>query len=162
MLNLAKNLNIPLKILIAGNQLFFGKVRLDVLAPKEPLIGDLNGDSIVLKINFGKVSFLLTGDLNIYGEKRLMEMRCNLRSDVLKVGHHGSEDLNSEEFIDEVKPKIAVISVGKNNRYGYPSREVIERFKMKEVSLYRTDLDGTIIIKTSGDTPSISTKKEKQ
>jgi len=162
LLNLAKNLNIPLIILNAGNQLCFGIVRLDVLSPKEPLTGDLNVDSIVLKISFGKVNFLLTGDLNINGEKRLMEMRCNLRSDVLKAGHHGAEDSNSEEFIDEVKPKIAVISVGKNNRYGYPSKEVIGRFKMKEVTLYRTDLDGTIIIKTSGDTLSISTKKEKQ
>jgi len=161
LLNLAKKLNIPLKILKAGNQLFFGKVRLDALSPKQLLTENLNGDSIVLKISFGQVSFLLAGDLNINGEKRLMKMKHNLRSDVLKVSHHGAEDSNSEEFIDEVMPKIAVLSVGENNRYGHPSKEIIERFKIKEVSLYRTDFDGTVIIQTNGNTLSISLEKEK-
>ena len=160
LIDLTKDLNIPMKILNAGNKLFFGEVTLDVLSPIEPLSGDMNGDSIVVKIIFGKVSFLLTGDLNINGEKRLIEAGCNLKSDVLKVGHHGAEDSNSEEFMDKVRPKIAVLSVGKNNRYGFPSNVVIERFKIKEISLYRTDIDGTIIIQTDGDI--ISTKKERR
>lgn len=160
LINLTKDLNIPMKILNSGNKLFFGEVTLDVLSPIEPLSGDMNGDSIVVKIIFGKVSLLLTGDLNINGEKRLIEAGCNLKSDVLKVGHHGAEDSNSEEFMDKVRPKIAVLSVGKNNRYGFPSNVVIERFKIKEIPLYRTDIDGTIIIQTDGDI--ISTKKERR
>ena len=159
LIDLTKDLNIPMKILNAGNKLFLGDVTLGVLSPIDPLSGDMNGDSIVVKIIFGKVSFLLTGDLNINGEKRLIEAGCNLKSDVLKVGHHGAEDSNSEEFMDKVRPKIAVLSVGKNNRYGFPSNVVIERFKIKEIPLYRTDIDGTIIIQTDGDI--ISIKKER-
>lgn len=160
LIDLTKDLNIPMKILNAGNKLFFGEVILDVLSPIKPLSGDMNGDSIVVKIIFGKVSFLLTGDFNINGEKRLIEAGCNLKSDVLKVGHHGAGDSNSEEFMDKVRPKIAVLSVGKNNRYGFPSNVVIERFKIKEIPLYRTDIDGIIIIQTDGDI--ISTKKERR
>jgi len=160
LINLAEDLNITMKILNAGNKLLFGKVTLDVLSPIEPLSGDMNGDSIVLRVIFGEISFLLTGDLNINVEKRLIEAECILKSDVLKVGHHGAEDASSEEFIDKVRPKIAILSVGKNNRYGYPSNVVIERFKRKKIPLYRTDIDGTIIIQTDGDT--ISLKKERK
>ena len=160
LINLAEDLDIPLEILNAGNKLLFGKVKLDVLSPIEPLSGDMNGDSVVLRIIFGEISFLLTGDLNINVEKRLIEAGCILKSDVLKVGHHGAEDASSEEFIDKVRPKIAILSVGKNNRYGYPSNVVIERFKTKKIHLYRTDFDGTIIIQTDGDI--ISIKKEGQ
>lgn len=158
LINLAEDLNIQLKILNAGNKLLFGEVTLDVLSPIKPLSGDMNADSIVLKIIFRKISFLLTGDLNINGEKRLIEAGCILKSDVLKVGHHGAEDTNSEEFMDKVMPKLAVLSVGKNNRFGYPSDAVIERFKTKKIPLYRTDIDGTIIIQTDGNI--ISIKKE--
>ena len=160
LINLAKYLNIPMKTLNAENKLSFGKVTLNVLSPIIPLSGEMNEDSIVLKIIFGKTSFLLTGDLNINGEKRLMKAGFNLKSDVLKVGHHGAKDASSEEFLDMIRPKIAVLSVGKKNRYGYPSNVIIERFKIKEIPLYRTDLDGTIIIQTDGDI--ISIKKERQ
>ena len=161
LINLTKDLNIPMRILNEGNKLFFGEVTLDVLSPIEPLSGDMNGDSIVLRIIFSKISFLLTGDLNINGEKRLIEAACILKSDVLKVGHHGAEDASSEEFIDKVRPKIAILSVGKNNRYGYPSNVVIERFKRKKIPLDRTDIDGTIIIQTDGNIISIEKKSDK-
>ena len=159
LINLSKDLDIPLEILNAGNKLLFGKVTLDVLSPIERLSGDMNGDSIVLKVTFSKISFLLTGDLNINGEKRLIKAGYILKTDVLKVGHHGAEDANSEEFIDKVIPKIAVLSVGKKNRYGYPSNVVIERFKTRKIPLYRTDINGTIIIQTDGNTISIKKGK---
>ena len=159
LLILAKNINIPLKILRAGNQLFFGEVNIDVLSPIEPFSGNMNEDSIVLKIKFRKISFLLTGDLTINGEKKLIDAGTNLKSDILKVGHHGAEDSSSEEFIDKVNPKLAVLSVGKHNRYGYPSKKVIERFKIRKIPLYRTDIHGTIIIQTDGNTLAI--KKER-
>ncbi len=159
LINLAKDLNISLKTLNSGNQLLFGKVRFDVISPIKPLSGNMNEDSIVLRINFGKINILLAGDLNIRGEKRLINASTNLNSDVLKVGHHGAKDSCSEEFINKVKPKIAVLSVGRNNRYGYPSKAVIERFKIKKIPLYRTDYDGTIIIQTDGNV--ISIKKER-
>ena len=160
LINLTKDQNIPMKVLNATCKLKFGKATLKVLSPIKPLSGDLNGDSLVLKITFGKIMFLLTGDLNVNGEKRLIEAGCNLKSDVLKAGHHGAEDASSEEFIDKVMPKIVVLSVGKNNRYGYPSEKVIARFKTKEIPLYRTDLNGTIRIQTDGEIISIKKQKE--
>ena len=160
LINLAEDLNITMKILNSGNKLLFGKVRLDALSPIKPLSGDMNKDSVVIKVIFGKISFLLTGDLNSNGEKRLIEAGCNLKSDVLKLGHHGAEDASSEEFIDKVVPKIAILSVGKNNRYGYPSEKVIARFEIKKIPLYRTDLHGTIIIQTDGDNMSINKDRQ--
>lgn len=160
LINLTKDQNIPMKVLNAENKLSFEKAIIEVLAPLKPLSGDLNGDSLVLKITFGKIMFLLTGDLNVNGEKRLIEAGSNLKSDVLKAGHHGAEDASSEEFIDKVMPKIVVLSVGKNNRYGYPSEKVIARFKTKEIPLYRTDLNGTIRIQTDGEIISIKKQKE--
>jgi beta-lactamase superfamily II metal-dependent hydrolase len=159
LINLSQELKIPLKILNARKHLIYGKVHIDVLSPIEPFSGNMNEDSIVLRINFGKINILLAGDLNIRGEKRLINASTNLNSDVLKVGHHGAKDSCSEEFINKVKPKIAVLSVGRNNRYGYPSKAVIERFKIKKIPLYRTDYDGTIIIQTDGIV--ISIKKER-
>ena len=91
-------------------------------------------------------------------KKELIQTGCYLKNDALKIGHHGAEDSNSAEFIDSIMPKIAVLSVGKNNRYGYPSEEVIQRFKSKKIILYRTDVDGNIIIKTNGE--KIQIKKE--
>jgi len=158
LVNLTHNLNIPLKTLKAGDKIEIENAKIEVLSPWESLTGDLNTDSIVIKVNFGKISFLLPGDLNIPGEKRLIDAGINLKSDVLKVGHHGADDSSSEEFIDKVRPKIAVLSVGKNNRYGYPSEEVIERLKEKGIPIYRTDIDGNIIIQTDGNILSI--KKE--
>lgn len=154
-INLIKAINISLKTLHAKDRLSYGKVILFILAPFEPLTGNMNSDSIAIKIIFDEISILLMGDLNKQIEKRLIEEEYTLKSDVLKVGHHGANDASSEEFLDKAKPKYAVLSVGKNNRYGYPSQEVIERFKKKEIPLYRTDIDGTIVIQTDGKTISI-------
>jgi len=158
-MNFAEELNIPVKVLKAGNKLTFGNVTVDVLWPLEPFSGNMNEDSIVLKIIYGRVNFLLTGDLNMNGEKKLMQTGYNLKSDVLKIGHHGAEDSNSAEFIDSVMPEIAVLSVGQHNRYGYPSEEVIQRFRSKKIKLYRTDFNGNIITETDGT--KIQIKKEK-
>lgn len=159
LINLSQELKIPLKILNAGKYLIYGKVHIDALSPIEPFSGNMNEDSIVLRLNFCKISLLLAVDLTINGEKRLMKMDTNLKSDILKVGHHGAENSSSEEFIDKVNPKLAVLSVGKYNRYGYPSKKVIERFKIRKIPLYRTDIHGTIIIQTDGNTLAI--KKER-
>ena len=160
LLKLANDLHIHVKVLNAGSKLVFRNVALHVLSPLEPLSGDLNADSIVIKIVYREISFLLTGDLNIKGEKKLIEAGYDLKSDVLKIGHHGAEDANSEEFIDKVRPKITILSVGKNNRYGYPSEAVIQRFISREIPLFRTDFNGTIVIQTDGEIISIEKERE--
>ena len=108
---------------------------------------DLNNTSIVLKMTFGNKSFLFTGDATDVSEQKMLNK--NIKSDVLKVGHHGSEYSTTDEFLKKVDPSISVISVGKDNKYGHPSKKTID--KLKDTEIYRTDIDQTIIIKTDGN-----------
>ena len=116
---------------------------------------DLNDTSIVLKVTFGKNTFLFTGDASSKVEKKIINK--DIKSDVLKVGHHGSSYSTSLEFLNKVSPSYAVISVGKNNSYNHPSTITLDR--LKNIKLYRTDENGTIIFKSDGTNISVSTCK---
>lgn len=126
---------------------------LDVLYPFDSLEGkefkDSNNTSIVLKLTFGETSFLFTGDATKSVEGQLSrEAGQQLEADVLKVGHHGSKTSTSKEFVEAVSPKIAVISAGKDNRYGHPHQEVLDN--LAGIKVLRTDLDGDIKIISDG------------
>ena len=110
---------------------------------------DFNNASIVVKLFYKNSKFLFTGDIEEIAEKRMLVWQNNLKSDILKVAHHGSSSSSSLEFLNEVDPIIAVISVGKNN-FGHPSPKIIERLEDKNIKVYRTDENGTIIIRTDG------------
>lgn len=116
---------------------------------------DLNDSSIVLKLTFGNNSFLFMGDATSNVEKQILNK--NISSDVLKVGHHGSQYSSKEEFLDMVKPKYAVISAGKNNSYGHPTKETLNKLMDRNIKIYRTDMDGTIIFTSSGNDISVET-----
>ena len=124
-----------------------------------------NDTSIVSHLVFGKNSFLFTGDISKEAEKELLihinscSNSCKfaiLDSDVLKVAHHGSKTSSSEEFLKEVSPEIAVISVGKSNSYGHPHQEVLEILTKYGIKILRTDLDGDIKIFSDGKNYEIS------
>ena len=110
---------------------------------------DFNNASIVVKLFYKNADFLFTGDIEEATEKKLLVWQNILQSDILKVGHHGSETSTSIEFLDKVDPGIAVITVGKNH-FGHPSQKIIERLEDRDIRIYRTDEDGTIIIRTNG------------
>jgi len=113
---------------------------------------DMNNRSGIFKIVYGNNSFLLTGDAEYAAERFLIkEYGPFLDSDILKVGHHGSKSSSSQKFIDAVTPKIALISVGENNKFNHPSKIVIDRFNNKNVAIYRTDLEGAIILQSDGE-----------
>lgn len=154
---LAENLGIPLKILTAGDEFSVGKVESKVLSPLKPFLGDMNADSVVLKVQYEDTDILLAGDLTAKGEKRLLKKGANLESEVLKIGHHGVAS-SSGEFIERVDPQIAVLSVGPDPRYQYPSDEVIQRFKQKNIPVYRTDKHGTIVVRTDGKSLKVETE----
>lgn len=99
-----------------------------------------NSESIVSKLIFGKDSFLLTGDLPSEEEINL----SNIEADILKVAHHGSKYSTSEEFLGRIKPEMAVISVGKNNKFGHPAGETLERLRNKNMKILRTDERGDV------------------
>lgn len=116
---------------------------------------NLNDTSIVLKVKHGTNTFLLMGDASTKIEKTLLDK--NIESDVLKVGHHGSRYSTSATFLNKVNPQYAVISVGKNNTYKHPHDEIIKRLEQKNIKIYRTDTQGTIIAESNGSIITFST-----
>ena len=129
----------------------FGNTSFTILAPNSKDYGDnYNNYSIVIKMIFGDNSFLFTGDAEITSEKEMISAGYNLKSDLLKVGHHGSHTSTSKEFLEAVSPKYAVISVEKNNKYNLPKKSVMNRLKDAGVVVYRTDEAGSIVATSDG------------
>lgn len=133
----------------AGETLPFGEAKIRVLAPFG-ITGDLNNDSYVLMISFGRTRFLLTGDMEAAEERELLDSGADLRCDVLKVAHHGSGSSTSREFLDAAAPAYAVISAGINNDHGHPSARCLERLSEAGAKVLRTDLSGHIVISSDG------------
>ena len=153
-ISLAKLKNIPLLIPEMGHKIKLGKdCFLKFIYPLSSSEGlspvNLNNDSIVNKLKCNNHSFLFTGDIEEDIENKILEMDYNLKSDVLKVAHHGSISSSQEKFLEEVMPKISIISVGKNN-FGHPSLRVINRLKKIGSEVLRTDVYGTISIISDG------------
>lgn len=133
-------------VLQAEDNFLLDEVVFKVLWPYRPFIfSSFNPNSLVIMIEYKKFRCLLTGDLTIPAEKELLKKLKDLKADVLKVGHHGSNS-SSEEFLRVVSPEISVISVNKENIRGYPAEEVLKRLEKFSSKVYRTDRDGDIII----------------
>lgn len=139
-----------------GQIVYLQNAALQVLYPFEDLQGTLmdndevNDASLVLKLVYGTTTALLTGDAELKTEFDLARAGINLESDILKVGHHGSRTSSSSMFLDAVDPHVALISLGRNNTFGHPHEEVLDRFNVKEIPVYRTDLDQTIHMTSNG------------
>ncbi len=112
--------------------------------------GVVNNGSLVIRLTHGSVSFLLTGDMEKEAERMLAENGAGLEALCLKVAHHGSRSSSSAAFLDAVNPRVAVISAGYRNRFGFPSDVVVNRLQTREVALFRTDLDGAITVESDG------------
>lgn len=119
---------------------------------------DLNNWSAVLHLKYNKNTFLFTGDAETKAEKDMLSKKYISKVDVLKVGHHGAKESSSKEFLNVVKPKYAVISVGKGNRYKHPTTDTLNRLKAVKASIYRTDTQGTIKATSNGNTISFNVK----
>ncbi len=136
-----------------------GGVRLTILGPSEPLFtrdqmktgGNLpNANSVVARLDYGDFSMLLPGDAEEQTEHRMLTKDLNLKTRILKVAHHGSKYATTQDFLDRVKPEVAIVSCGEWNRYGHPSQIVLDRLKRMNTKIYRTDLQGEITITTRG------------
>lgn len=149
LLNIAKDKNIPIYFLQNGDSLTLGKnLNFDVLHPnKEFLDKDDNNNSLVLKLNYNNNSILFTGDIEKRAEEFLLNNNKNLKSDILKVAHHGSKTSTTTDFIKNVTPKDALISCKENNIYKHPSEETLKTLKYANINIYRTDKNKSITIK---------------
>lgn len=131
-----------------------GGVRIDILAPDRPYdaesVRNIHEAAVVLRITFANSTALLMADAEAPRERELLASGIDIRSEVLKVGHHGSKTSTLEVFLRAVHPRLSAISVGARNRYGHPTQEVLDRLEAAGVRTFRTDRDGTITFASDG------------
>jgi competence protein ComEC len=132
----------------AGMKIKLDQAEMEILSPSgvvpTNVVKDTNAYSILAKLVFGQESFLFTGDLPEEEEKKLLQSNINLAATILKVAHHGSKYSSTNEFLEKVHPRSAIISAGKNNRYGHPTVETLSRLQEHKINIFRTDEMGDI------------------
>lgn len=151
MLDAIEEKNVNTIIPNSGDVITLGALTNTVIAPNDDY-GDPNEMSIVIKSVYGNTSVMLTGDAEVESEEDIVKKwsTTTLKSDILKVGHHGSTTSTTDAFLAAVDPEFAVISCGEGNTYGHPHDEIVEKLTKKGIRIYRTDTDGSIIFKTDG------------
>ena len=169
MIDVVKEKNIKWIIIDNPKVLKIDNVYLDFIWPiKNELISEnkLNNNSLVFRLIYNDIRIMFTGDIEIPAENAIVNKYKNsknrLKSDILKVAHHGSDTSTTKEFLKLVNPDIALIGVGKNNSFNHPSGEVINRLKDLKIKIFRTDLMGeiTIFINNKLDNSKLKIKKE--
>jgi len=152
MIDALKSKNLKINVLKKGtNTINLGEnTKITVFSPTKDFYEDLNNYSPVIKIEYGKTSFLFTGDAQKDVEKEILASNEDISADVLKIGHHGSSTSTTYAFLNKINPSIAVISVGQDNTYNHPNDGTIKRLNDNKVTIYRTDKDGTVILSSDG------------
>ncbi|MCX6779077.1 MAG: ComEC/Rec2 family competence protein [Candidatus Magasanikbacteria bacterium] len=154
-LKIIRDKNIKMNIVKENGAVEIGGVQLNFLFPLKDLsetkFTNLNNSSIVFKLVYDQTSFLFTGDAEVVVEKELLAGGVDLKADVLKVGHHGSNSSTSEEFLKKVAPESAIISVGKDNDFGHPHLRTLRRLERHNSKIFRTDKVGAVEFVSDGE-----------
>jgi len=154
-----KRRRVPMKQLAAGDTVDLAPgVRLQVLSPQRGVPGatpvvaesDMNEESLVFRLIHGNFRMLCTADAGFSAENRIMAESGDISADVLKVGHHGSRYSTSDPFLKRVNPRLAMISAGRDNRFGLPSQETVDQLRRRGIRIMRTDRDGTLELVSDG------------
>ena len=150
-LNIVKEKNIPVIVGKRGDKINIEKdLYLDILFPESEQIKEniINNNSLVFNMHYNNFSILFTGDIEEIAEKRIIEItnKSRLKADIIKIPHHGSKTSSTRELLEIVLPKIALIGVGKDNLFGHPSSETIDKLDGLKIKTYRTDINGEIMI----------------
>ena len=140
-----------------GETYSLGDASFTILGPVSDYGDNLNDWSIALKITYGNTSFIFTGDAEADAEADMLGTGLDLSADVYQVGHHGSRTSSSSALLDAISPRYAVISCGAGNDYGHPHQETLDALSARNIEVYRTDLLGTIVAATDGNSISFST-----
>ena len=128
-----------------------GEASFTILSPNDDYGDDLNNWSIGIRVEYGENHAVLCGDAEALAEEDICENVPELQADILKAGHHGSSTSSSDLFLDRVNPTWAVIQCGKDNSYGHPHQETLEKFQKRGIGVFRTDLEGTIVAASDGE-----------
>lgn len=155
----ASNKNLKLTVPKVGSKYKLGEATFEILAPNSESYDSINNYSIVIKLTYGKNKFLFTGDAETISENEILSNGADIRADLLKVGHHGSYTSTSDNFLQAINPKYAVICVGKDNKYNHPVKSVMERLKKNNIDVYRTDELGNIIVTSDGENITFNVNK---
>lgn len=139
-----------------GNEFTIGTAAFVIIAPNSADYNNLNNYSVGIKLINGENSFIFTGDAEIESENEILKNGISLDTDVLKLGHHGSSTSSSKNFLDALSPSISIISAGEGNQYGHPHVEILQTHKDRNIKLYRTDKQGTIILESDGNKVTVN------
>ncbi len=143
-----------------GRNIKFGGADAEIISPNSQSYDDVNNYSVGLLITYGENRFILTGDAETVSEKEILENGVLKKVDVYKAGHHGSTSSGSKKFLEAIQPDIAVISCGAGNSYGHPAKKTLTSLKKYTDEIYRTDLNGTIVVYSDGKTVSVTTERQ--
>ena len=119
-------------------------------------VSNTNNYSIVFKVTFGQMDMIMTGDAETEIEEKILESGVDIDAEILKLGHHGSDTSNSEEFLDAISPEYGLISCGLGNKYEHPIKEIMERLDERNIEVYRTDESGSVVMTITTDSVSFN------
>jgi competence protein ComEC len=152
--------NLEITIPQVGEQYTIGEASFVILAPNSDDYGtQLNNYSIGIKLVNGNNSFLMCGDAEKEAEHDILKNGIDIKAQVYKVSHHGSNTATTEEFLDAVSPEYAVIECGQDNDYGHPNKETLDKFKARGIEVFRTDMNGTVVAESDGTNITWSSEK---
>ncbi len=159
MLTALEQKHLSLKEAKAGTVIYEQEdLKIEVLSPTKDTYDDLNHYSAVVKVMYGDTAFLFMGDAEKGNEKDLLNAGADVYADVIKIGHHGSKNATTEAFLRAVSPDYAVISCGKDNRYGHPAERILSLLQKEGTDVYRTDENSTVVAYSDGREVSITAK----
>ena len=141
-----------------GNSYELDSFSFVILAPNKNY-EELNNTSVVIKAYFGDTTYLLQGDAETESEKDILSNGFEVNADVLKLGHHGSKTSTCADYLNAVKPQVAVVNCGKENKYNHPNNETLDKLESRGIHCFRTDKNGNIVIKSDGKAISVITER---
>jgi competence protein ComEC len=145
-----------------GDTIAYDGMIFDVLHPTGEYNSNMNENSLVLHLVYGKISFIFTGDAEKGAEASILASRLPVNATILKLGHHGSRSSTTPDFLARVRPSLAVYSAGSDNKYGHPHPETIDALRRTGVEVYGTDRDGTVVITADGETYQVNLGQPRQ
>ena len=148
--NAVNDRGIPMQHPDVGEEFAFGSGEFMILAPQTIEKNDSNSNSVAIKLINGNNSFIFTGDAENKSEAAMCQSGLDLSCDVLVPGHHGSATATSWDFLQETVPEYAVISCGRDNQYGHPHEETMEKLEVMDIQVFRTDIQGTVTVTSDG------------